>query len=178
MRLKFTTLAVALVLGTAALAQDVRYNFDPGTDFSKYKTFKWYEAPGGVKPDQLTDNNIRQAIEAEVAKKGLSKTDGTPDLALVYHVSTNQEKELTTWGSAPGWGYGWRYGGGMTTTTSSTITVGTLVLDMYQAGDKKMVWRGMATKTLNPSKDPEKNRKNLQKAMAKLLKNYPPKEKK
>jgi hypothetical protein len=58
--------------------------------------------------------------------------------------------------------------------TSSTIKVGTLALDMIEAATKTEVWQGTATKTLNPSKDPQKNQEKLQKAMAKLLKNYPP----
>jgi hypothetical protein len=62
----------------------------------------------------------------------------------------------------------------MVTTTSSIINVGTLVLDIYDAAVKQLIWRGDATKTLNPSKDPQKNLQRLQKAMAKLLKNYPP----
>ena len=61
-----------------------------------------------------------------------------------------------------------------TTATSSTINLGTLVLDFYAVAAKKQVWTGSATKQLNPSKDPAKNQKNLEKALAKLLKNYPP----
>jgi hypothetical protein len=52
---------------------------------------------------------------------------------------------------------------------------GTLVLDMYDPGTKQLVWTGNATKTLDPSGNQEKNMKNLNKAMQKLLKNYPPK---
>ena len=62
----------------------------------------------------------------------------------------------------------------MGTATSSTINFGTLVLDMYDVAAKKQIWRGDATKALSPSKDPQKNQKNLEKAMAQLLKNYPP----
>ena len=65
----------------------------------------------------------------------------------------------------------------MSTTTSSTIPVGQLALDMYASTDKKLVWRGMASKTLDPKAKPEKRQKNLQKGIAKLLKNYPPKQK-
>ena len=74
-----------------------------------------------------------------------------------------------------GWG-GWRGWGGMstTTTTSSTINIGTLNLDIYDVGAKKQVWRGEASKTLGSGKDPQKVEKNLNKAMAKLLKKYPP----
>jgi hypothetical protein len=56
-----------------------------------------------------------------------------------------------------------------------TIDVGTLVVDMYDPSTKQLVWTGRATKTLNPSSNQEKNQKNLNNAMAKLLKNYLPK---
>jgi hypothetical protein len=45
---------------------------------------------------------------------------------------------------------------------------------MYDVAAKKQVWRGDASKTLNPSKNPEKNQERLQKGIAKLLKHYPP----
>lgn len=64
--------------------------------------------------------------------------------------------------------------GGMATATSSTINVGTMVLDFYDPAAKQLVWTGRATKTLDPSKSQEKNQKNLDKAMSKLLKNFPP----
>jgi hypothetical protein len=55
--------------------------------------------------------------------------------------------------------------------------VGTLIVTLYDPATKQAVWRGSVSKTLNPSKDPDKNYKNLEKAVAKLLKNYPPKAK-
>jgi len=68
--------------------------------------------------------------------------------------------------------------GGRASATSTTINVGTLVLDLYDPATKQLVWTGKATKTFDPSKDQEKNQKNLDKAMLKLLKNYPPTQKK
>jgi hypothetical protein len=65
----------------------------------------------------------------------------------------------------------------MTTSTTSTINIGMLVLDMYDAPGKQLVWRGKATKTIDANAKPEKRQKNLAKAMEKLLKNYPPKKK-
>ena len=61
-----------------------------------------------------------------------------------------------------------------TTTTSSTINIGTLNLDVYDVATKKQVWRGEATKTLGNPKSPEKLQRNIDKAMEKLMKNYPP----
>ena len=57
---------------------------------------------------------------------------------------------------------------------TSTINVGTLLVDLYDPAKARLVWRGDGTKTIDVKKDPEKNYKNLQKAVAKIFKNYPP----
>jgi hypothetical protein len=63
---------------------------------------------------------------------------------------------------------------GTASATSSRIEVGTLVLDMYDPAAKQLVWIGSATKTINLSKDQQKNQRNLDKAMQKLLKTFHP----
>ena len=168
------------LLAISLLAQDVRYNFASGVDFYKFKTYKWVQIPGAEQLDQLTDQQLKNAIDTELAKKGLMKTTGdNADLLLAYQVSVNHEKEITMfdsgWGYGPGWGYGWSgYGGGITTGTTSTIAIGQVDLDMYDQANKDLIWRGTASKTLNPKASPEKRQKNLAKGAAKLLKNYPP----
>jgi hypothetical protein len=49
-----------------------------------------------------------------------------------------------------------------------------LLIDLYDPARKQLVWRGDATKTIDIKREPDKNYRNLQKAMAKLFKNYPP----
>lgn len=167
-------------MGSLAVAQDTRYNFDAQADFSKYKTYKWVEIKGGDKPDDLTNRQIRASFEAELAKKGLSKVEtDSADLFVGYQTAMNTEKEVTSFDTGWGYGPGWRggYGTGMTTSTTSTLYVGSLALDMYDSSKKQLVWRGVATKTLDPKAKPDKREKNLTKAVAKLLKNYPPKQK-
>ena len=166
------------VWSMSASAQDIRYNFLQGTDFSKYKTYKWVKIPNAQYPNSILDEQIMKAIDAQLALKGLSKTEDNPDLYITYQVAVNQEKQwnaYSTGGSTWGWG-GWGGWGGMqtTTTTSSTINVGTLSCDIYDVATKKQIWRGDATKTLGSGKDPAKVEKNLNKAMAKLFKKYPP----
>lgn len=170
--------AVLLSFSIAGFAQKVRFNYLPGTDFSKYKTYKWVRVEKAQYPNQLIDEQIMRSIDGQLAQKGLTKTDGDPDLVVVYQAAVNQEREwnaYSTGGSYWGWG-GWGGWGGMqtTTATSSTINIGTLNLDLYDVDTKKQVWRGEATKTLDPPKDPAKLQRNIDKAMAKLLKNYPP----
>jgi hypothetical protein len=132
----------------------------------------------------LTAKQIQSAIDADLATKGLTKTDAeTADLYIGYQTAIGQEKEFTSyntgWGYGPGWGGGWYGGGGSTTTygSTSTVYVGQLDVSIYDAPKKQLVWRGLATKTLDPKAKPEKKQKNITKAVAKLLKNFPPKPK-
>jgi hypothetical protein len=184
---RLTLLVVALLtLGAIpAAAQDVRYDFDKDKDYSKYKTYRWVAIKGAEQGDDLTAKRIRDAIDAELAKKGLTKTDADKaDLYVGYQTAVGTEKEFTSfntgWGYGPGWGGYW-YGGGMTSGTtyvsSSTVYIGTLDLSMYDPATKQLVWRGSASKTLDPKAKPEKKEKNINKAVAKLLKNFPPKPK-
>jgi len=166
---------IAIVMGllatTVALAQDVKYNFMPGTDFSKYHTYKWVAIEGGAHPNQIMDAEIKQAVDAQLTTKGLTKTDSEKaDLYVGYQIAVDQEKQWNAYGM--GGGLRW---GGMGTATQSTINVGTLVLDMYDPTTKQLIWTGNATKTIDPSSNQEKNQKNLNKSMQKLLKNFPPK---
>ena len=166
------------------MAQDVRYNFAAGQDFSTYRTYKWVQIKGAEQLNQLAEQQLRAAVDAEMSKRGLTRTDGeTADLFIAYQAAIGQEKQYTSfdtgWGYGPGW-YG-RYGagmGGMTTGQTSTIYVGQVSLDMYDPAQKTLVWRGSASKTLDANAKPEKQKKNLDKAVAKLLKNFPPPQKK
>jgi len=173
------------LLAITGFAQDVRYNFAAGQDFSRFKTYKWVQIKGADQLNSMADEQLKSAVDAEIAKKGLTKTDGeNADLFIAYQVSLNQEKQFTSfsdnWGYGPGWGGGWYGGGGMSTThgSTSTIQIGQVDLDMYDSTSQKLVWRGTASKTLDTRAKPEKRQKNLAKGIAKLLKNYPPPPKK
>ena len=174
------------LIATCGYAQDVRYNFAAGEDFSRYKTYKWVQIEKAERLNQLADQQLRSAVDAELATKGMIKvTEDSADLLIAYQPSVTQEKEFTSfnndWGYGPGWGRGW-YGGGMgssmTTGETSTIHIGHIDLDMYAAAEKKLVWRGTVSKALDSRAKPDKQTKNLQKAVKKLLKNYPPKPRK
>lgn len=172
-----------LLVVSSALGQDVRYNFDKDTNFSKFKTYKWVIIKDASTANDLVTKQLKDAVETELRTKGLTKTDDdSANLFIGYQAGIGQEKEFTSFSSGWGYGRGWYGGGwygpggGMSTTTGSTSTiyVGQLVLDMYDSADHDLVWRGVASKTLDPKAKPDKQQKNLTKAVKKLLKNYPP----
>jgi len=181
-KLGFLALAMLLLGVGRAAAQDVRYNYAQEVNFSKFKTYKWVTIKNADQVDSPTAKQLADTIDAELAKKGLSKTDAdTADLYLGYQTAIGTEKELnaysTGWGYGPGWYGGW-YGApleiGATTVSTSTIYTGQLDLDIYDAANKQLIWRGIASKTLDPNVKPDKRQKNMEKSIAKLLKNYPP----
>ena len=192
--MKRNTILAAIALATltllavgAAVAQDVRYNYDKKTDFTKFKTYKWVDIKDAGKFNSMVDQQIKQSADAQLATKGLTKTDAdTADLLIGYQGAVGQEKQFSSystgmgpgWGYGPGWGAGGWYGGGMsstmTTGQTSTIYVGQIAVDMYDSANKDLVWRGIVSKTIDQKAKPEKQQKNLDKAMAKLFKKYPP----
>ena len=175
-------LAILLAVASSAFAQDVKYNFDKQANFASFKTYKWVAIKGAQPINDIVDKQIKAAIDKELATKGLTKTDSdSADLYIGYQSAVDTEKQFSSyssgWGYGPGWyGGGWYGMGGMQTTTGSTSTiyVGQLGVDIYSSTAKTLVWRGTATKTLDPKAKPEKQEKNLAKAMTKLFKNYPP----
>jgi len=172
---------VITIAASSAVGQDVRYNYDQNTDFSKFKTYKWVELKNAQNPGDLLDKQIKSSFDAQLVAKGLTKVeDDSANLFVGYQVGIGQEKEFssynTNWGYGAGWGSGWygAPGGGMSTGQTSTIYVGQLALDMYDSANHDLVWRGLGTKTIDPKAKPDKQQKNLNKTVTKMLKNYPP----
>jgi hypothetical protein len=171
--IKLPLMAIFAMLLTSPLtAQQVTSNYLPGTDFSKYHTFKWIDIPSNVHPNQIVSEEIKQAVNNTLVTKGLTLATGEKaDLYVGYQCSVDQERQWSAWGM----GGGLRWGGGMATAQSSTITNGMLAVDFYNPTSQQLIWRGTAAQTLNPGGNQEKNVEKLNKAVAKLLKNFPPK---
>src|SRR4051794_36531171 len=130
--------ALALLVSAGTVhAQDVRYNFDKTANFAGFKTYKWVAIKGASQLSDLADRQVKAAIDAELAKKGLTKTDDDKaDLLIGYQPGVNKEKEYTSFDSGYGYGPGWHGGGwygggggGMSTGSTSTIYIGQLAVD-------------------------------------------------
>jgi hypothetical protein len=165
------------LLGTAALAQDVKVDFDKDANFAAVKTF---DAKIGTSwNNQISEKRVMDEITQTLVEKGWKRVDANADALVLLHGATEKQKSLNTFYSGMGGygGYGYRGWGGMggtgtATTTTSEYLVGTLVVDIFDAKTKALMYRGTATDEL--SDKPEKNQKKLAKASDKLFKNFPP----
>jgi len=159
--------ALALVMSTAAAyAQKVNVDSDPAAPFASYKTYAW--TAGTPAPVALSEQRLHAAVDAKLAGEGLAMNTTAPDVIVSTHVSTKDKQELI----ANGFGYGpWGFGGGFGGATVETFVEGTLVVNLYDAKTKKMVWRGVATATA--SDKPTKNTEKINKALDKMFEKYP-----
>jgi hypothetical protein len=164
------SLAAAVACSTLSTNAD----YDPGTDFSKYKTWD-YKDDGSIQ-NELLAKRVVAAIDTELSKKGMTRTSQNPDLWVAAHGRLSKQTQINSYDT--GWGYGYGYwhggGGGMTTSTVTEIPVGTLIVDLVDSSKKELVWRGTASDTLNPENTPEQKTANLNAAVAKMFEKYPP----
>ena len=168
-----TWIQLAAILGSVLLpvssfAQKVSVDFDSKAPFATYKTYAW--TTGTPSPNPLGEQRIRDGVDQRMAAKGLKKVDSNPDVVVATHAVAQEQKEL----NAYGFGGGPRWGG-TGTARVDTYVQGTLVVDLYDAGTKQLVWRGVGTDTA--SDKPEKNTQKLNKVLDKMFKDYPPKAK-
>jgi len=170
LRTTVCTLFFLVALG-AAFAQHVTTDFDHQANFSQYKTYSWQRIKD---PNPLWDARIKNAVDAQLAAKGWTQVDSGGDVAIVAIKTTKTERTLQTFYNGFGGGWGWRgFGGfGDSTTTEQDYKEGTLLIDMYDAKTKQLIWRGSAEDTL--SDEAAKNEKNLDKGVAKMFKKFPP----
>jgi hypothetical protein len=177
--MKIRTLAVAValsVVGAGAFAQDVKTDFDKSADFGAIKTFSMKLGTGWG--NQIGEKRVMDEFEQTLVEKGWKKVDANPDAVVVLHGATQTKRSLNTFysGGMGGYGYGYRGrgGGGMgsATTTESEYTVGTLVVDIFNAANKQLMFRGTASDEISDKQ--EKNVKKLEKASSKMFKDFPP----
>ena len=163
------TVAGLLLFSTAVFGQQVKTDYDRAMDFGQYKTYSWEKVQT---QDALWVDRIKSAVNAALAAKGWTEAPSGGDVAIVAMEVTQNHRTLNTF--YDGFGGGWRWGGGFgnATTTVDTYKVGTLIVDLFDAKSKKLIWRGSASETLSNRSD--KNIKNLDKGVQKMFDHFPP----
>jgi uncharacterized protein DUF4136 len=168
---------ILLLASTASFAQQVKTDYDRSTDFSQYKTYSWEKVQT---QDPLWVERIKEAVNGALTAKGWTQVPSGGNVAIVAMEMTKNQQTLNTFYDGFGGGWGWRrFGGGGfgdATTTTENYKVGTLVVDLFDANSKKLIWRGSSSDTLSDKSD--KNIKELDKGVQKMFDHFPPEPKK
>ena len=160
---------VALAVAGGAWAQDVKVDYDKAANFGAIRTFSI--KLGTSWGNQIGEKRVMDEFTQALTEKGWKLApEGEADAQVMVHGASQVKHSLNTFYSGGG---GYRWGGmGTATTTDSEYTVGTLVVDIFDAKSKGLLWRGIAQDELSDKTD--KNIKKLGKASDKMFKDFPP----
>lgn len=175
-------LSCALLMGFGAQAQKIKVIYDKQVNFSQFKTFAWAQHSAVAHP--MLAANVVGAIEQELQARGLKRVnvEDNPGLIIKVYGSVDQDSSLYSndplymaSGGIPPFDpsfsgpmlAGQQYG-----STTVTIHKGQLVVDLIDAANKKLVWRGMSMQNLAANK-PNKLLSQVNNAISKMFKQYP-----
>ena len=174
-------LLVLLCSFTLANGQKVTVDLDENADFSNYSSYQflgWQDDSDKIL-NEFDKKRMRDAFQSELDARQLAKSDSDGDIAISLYIVVDQKTSTTAYTNYHGTtGYGYRRGGrgwgnGYSTTTysESDYLQGTLVMDVFDAESKELIWQGVATGTVQEK--PEKREKSIPKAIKKLMKKFP-----
>ena len=172
MKTKFALCPMLVCVASAiAVGQTVSVNYNQTQSFVQYHTYAW----GSNNTNQIQNSILAQValqdIDTALQGKGLQKVqeDQKPDLLLTASGGMKQQTTYTAMGMRG-------FGGGMGTITPQQNVVGTMIVDLFDAKTKNLIWRGSSSDTLSSKAD--KNTKNLDKGAQKMFAHFPPEAKK
>lgn len=182
----FGCITVLLVICGACSTLRVSTDFNPAYDFISMKTYAWLDS--GEKPgtdarinNDLIVDRVRAAVERTLAAKGYVKTEAvSADFMVSWFGAINTKLQLDSidhFYSPYGYGALGRdpyWGGGMRTTTAREYEEGTLVVDILDPKQHKLIWRGTGIERLGTNKDPEAVTKRINNAIAAIMADFPP----
>lgn len=147
----------------------VSHDYDTGTDLAGLRTYDWMtqppEAPGAspgeVDDNSLIDGRVRNAVNTQLAAKGMRRDSQDPDFLIAYQVSAKDRLRVRNYTF-------------ISDKKFETYEEGTLVLDFVAPNGKDLLWRGLAERTLDSNPTPEKTDKRINEAVEEILKGFPP----
>jgi hypothetical protein len=151
----------------------VATDLDKTVDFSQYKSLEYYGwADNSDKVlNGLQKTRIEEAFGNEFKNRGIDVVEEGGDMIVTLYIITEQKTQVSAnttsmgggyggygYGGHYGYGPGYGWGGGHSTTTYSEYdyTDGTLIVSVYDAAKKELVWEAIGSKTLKEDpKDPD-----------------------
>jgi hypothetical protein len=167
MKTKYALCAMLACLASAvALGQTVSVNYNRSQSFSQYHTYTWASNNANQIQNSILAQQAKSDIDTAMQSKGLRLVPESenPDIILTASGGMKQQTTYTAMGMRG-------FGGGMGTITPEQNVIGTMIVDLYDAKNKSLVWRGIAQNTL--SNNGNKNSQMVSKAVVKMFKQWP-----
>lgn len=158
--------ATLVLLTTVAVSQKVSVNYNHDQNFAQYHTYAW----ASNNPNQIKNSILAQVAQQDVnsalQSKGLQMVEENqnPDIIVASNGGMQEQTSYSAWGMRG-------IGGGMGAITPEQNVAGTMIVDLYDAKNQTLIWRGIAQDTL--SNKGNKNQQMVEKAVQKMFKQWP-----
>src|SRR5271167_2592153 len=157
---------LACITSTIAVGQQVSVNYNHSQSFSQFHTYAWGPENANQVQDSILAQVAIQDVDSALQGKGWQKVEASqnPDIIVTVSGGMKQQTSYSAWGMRG-------IGGGMGGITPEQNVEGTLVVSLYSASQKALVWRGIGQSTL--SNNGGKNQQTVQKAVTKMFSQSP-----
>ena len=177
MRIRYIVPALLFLIAFPALSQKITIDRDHAVAFSEFKTFQFRETRDDLRDTApYVHNDVVRQLRQYAIDGGLEEVESDPDVYIAYYTADQRDLYLGkdnleySYGENFDFGDYWDGGVGTRTPEKFRFREGTMVIDVWEAETKLLVWRGIATAAL--SKDPDKNAKKVDKALKKIMKKW------
>jgi hypothetical protein len=176
-RLLIAALCVSVWGAGCAPMLEVKDTFDPETNFAKYATYDLmpkseFEMSPAASQEfsgrrQVMEEELVKAVTATMEAKGFERDTENPDIIVSYLVGVRQEVYAAS--------FGFDYNDATGAAVVQTVQDGSMRIDFVDTETNTLVWRGLGFGAVNRDPTEDMIRKNIDRAVKKILDQYPPK---
>lgn len=182
-------LLLALCLGACSNQPSYVIDHNERIDFSTFKTYRWYDdlhpsTEADYRQYNSSDKRVRTYVDRELRRKNLLESASTEaDFWVNYHISKEDRMQIDSFSGYPSGMHGaagvGTYGSAVSIGYSSgpsvrTYKEGTVVLDVIDTRNNKIVWRGIAEGRLKNSLSQQGKNRIAAEISRELLADFPP----
>ncbi len=182
----FGFVAVFLSISSGCSTISVTTDYNPNFNFTALKSYAWLDNGQVPSADARINNalvidRVRKAVEQVLAARGYVKAEGgSADFMVSWLGGIDKKIQMQTidhFYSPYGYGALHRdpfWGSSMRSTTAYEYEVGTLIIDILDPNQHKLIWRGTGEDRISGNKNPEELEKGINGAVTAIMKDFHP----
>ena len=156
---------------------DIGVDYDHEEDFSAFQTYDWLpvepEPTGDPRVDTpMLHDRFRYGIDRVLKEKGFQTSRSDPDFWVTYHLGVESKLDVQTVNQPYG-RHGWARS--VPETHVTEYDEGTIIIDIADAREKELVWRGVGTGRMpNTQRKPDEMTQRIYEVVDDILADFPP----
>lgn len=170
---------IGVILLISGCAVKVNTFYDQSAPFDTYQTFCWFdnceftiEGPVYLKKDSATVNVFKNAIVEELERKGFIYDQDNPDFLLYMHIVVEEQEGKFSFYSGDSESWEGVFPIGDLVQETYIYLKGSLIIDIADAEESRMVWRSDAVEYLDMQSDISNSQ--FKKGVTRALRKFPP----